>query len=376
MMTCWRLAPLAGCDPRPPYKNTNIPGNGTMHRPTILGLGTFVVAMTMCSATTLAADGPPIATELLNYLGLPAGTQHAVLDQCKVAHTGMSSFEKLPEEVVAVGAMVLVDANNVGEVVDAFLKPTTFEHVHQATRTKVAATSDGFPPPRIDPARLASKDVDRIVRDSAAALNLSAQELPMFRDLATARDRRAALAADIGTVMVGRLDSFAVKGVAGIAPYTRDDGDVVSPAKELDSAIRSLGILGREFPDYVERLRDLQPAENIERQLHWIEVPFGDARVWALGSEVRKRYADRAIGTDMHFYVSNDYNAMLTTVGIVPYGSRWLVFAINHTYTDQVTGFGSSLKHSVARKKVAQRLAEHLEAARKTLPMKQGCNKT
>lgn|GEM_PF-2184154 len=43
------------------------------------------------------------------------------------------------------------------------------------------------------------------------------------------------------------------------------------------------------------------------------------------------------------------------------------MFAINHTFTDQVTGFASDLKRSVARKEIASRLARHLETVREKL---------
>ena len=49
----------------------------------------------------------------------------------------MDRLESLPEEVAAVGAMVVVSAQHVDEVIGAFLQPETFEHVHQATRTPV-----------------------------------------------------------------------------------------------------------------------------------------------------------------------------------------------------------------------------------------------
>ena len=40
---------------------------------------------------------------------------------------------------------------------------------------------------------------------------------------------------------------------------------------------------------------------------------------------------------------------------------------MNHTFTDQVTGMGSSLRRSIARNMVASGLAKQLEETRKRL---------
>jgi hypothetical protein len=58
---------------------------------------------------------------------------------------------------------------------------------------------------------------------------------------------------------------------------------------------------------------------------------------------------------------------MLTLVGVIPYADASLVFAVNHTFTDQVTGMGSSVRHSIARNLVASQLAQQLEETRKRL---------
>src|SRR5262245_2005427 len=40
---------------------------------------------------------------------------------------------------------------------------------------------------------------------------------------------------------------------------------------------------------------------------------------------------------------------MLIVVGVIPYADASLVFAVNHTFTDQVTGIGSTVRRAVAR---------------------------
>jgi hypothetical protein len=58
---------------------------------------------------------------------------------------------------------------------------------------------------------------------------------------------------------------------------------------------------------------------------------------------------------------------MLTVVGVIPYAGASLVFAVNHTFTDQVTGIGSSVRRSIGRNLVATQLAGQLEETRNRL---------
>jgi hypothetical protein len=58
---------------------------------------------------------------------------------------------------------------------------------------------------------------------------------------------------------------------------------------------------------------------------------------------------------------------MLTLIGVIPYGEDWMVFAINHTFTDQVRGFGSSARRAIGRDLVAKELGKHLAETRRRL---------
>ena len=87
----------------------------------------------------------------------------------------------------------------------------------------------------------------------------------------------------------------------------------------------------------------------------------------ALSAELRTRGAASALGAEIHFYASSQYNSMLTVVGVIPYADGSLVFAVNHTFTEQVTGIGSSVRRSIGRNLVATQLAGQLEETRNRL---------
>lgn len=320
-------------------------------------------------AAHVARSAPPAgAAELLQFLGL-VGRDHLLrLERGGVVHSGLLTGEPMPEEVAAVGAMLLVDAVDRTAVTEAFLHSETFRQVHELTRHELLARGPLAPAAF---AKLSYPGPSRpatIIGDPPRHLNLSGSEAETFRKLAGQRGDMAALVTQaLASVMAGRANRFAAAGVAGIAPYARARGATVRPAAELENAIRSLAMFADEYPGFLSDLRGSGVPDRGSRRFHWLQAPFQGASVLALSTDLRRDYGDRAIAADMHFYATSGYNSMLTIVGVAPYQKRWLVFAINFTFTDQVLGFGSGIKRSVARKAIAERLAKHLETVRRKL---------
>ena len=294
-----------------------------------------LLVMPLCGAT---ASVHPLAAELLHYLGFKPGDRGAVLEKGGVLQSGLTADEHFPEEVAAVGAMLLVnavDAVDADAVIDAFLHVDTFHRVHQVTRFEVlgADTANAFANFRFSSAG----EVERIRRDPLKILNLSASEATSFRSGGSGSADPISQA--MAQVLAKRLGSFISAGIAGIEPYQRAKRGPVRPDRELESALRSLALLADDYPGFLDHLRQGGPMERGSRSYFRLDAPFQGVEVVALSSEVRQQFPDRAIGADLHFYASQGYNSMLTLVGVVPYDQRWLVFAINHTFTDEVLGF-------------------------------------
>jgi hypothetical protein len=134
----------------------------------------------------------------------------------------------------------------------------------------------------------------------------------------------------------GRLRQFRSQGLQGTPYYVHEDGRRVTPGAQLQLAIRQIGFLEAQYPAVLAALRREAPgsgAADIQRADFWLEVPFADVTVLSLASEMRHAAADRALAADLHFYASRGYNAMLTVVGVVPYKTGGLVFAITHLFT-------------------------------------------
>ena len=315
-------------------------------------------------------DGKILAGELLRYLGLNPQAKRAELEAGEVVHNGLAGREELPDEIAAAGAMLLVKASEPGAVIDAFLDAETFLRVHKVRRyqalkggrAELAAFSTMTPP---DVSRL--REVNKA---PAGYLNLSAAEATKLKSV---NPKEADLAGRVRTtlaeIFASRVTQYARQGISGIQPYVREKGEVVNPAVELRSAIRSVAFLAGAFPELFDTLGApaTKTAPGLRRDYYWMERRVEAEPVVALSAELRLREDRAAIGADVHFYASREYNAMLTVVGVVPYGPDWMVFALNHVFTDQVLGFGSSMKRRVGRDLVAAQLGKQLAETRRRL---------
>lgn len=82
-----------------------------------------LLVMPLCAAAAIASVHP-LASELLHYLGFKPGDRGAVLEKGGVLQSGLTAGEHFPEEVAAVGAMLLVNAADADAVIDASCMPT------------------------------------------------------------------------------------------------------------------------------------------------------------------------------------------------------------------------------------------------------------
>jgi hypothetical protein len=59
------------------------------------------------------------------------------------------------------------------------------------------------------------------------------------------------------------------------------------------------------------------------------------------------------LAAERHIYAPHFYNSLQIVAGLMPYEDYTVVFYGGRTYTDQVTGFGSGIKHSVGGKQLS-----------------------
>jgi hypothetical protein len=337
-------------------------------------------AVLLCAVLFAAADGAPAAglpaedpaRQILQHLGLDARASLPALDAGKVVHSGLKNAAEPPDEVSAVGAMLLVQGVPPAKVVAAFVAPDTFTRVHKVRRQQAIGSDADRRAMSRDLAIGDAQGAKHLLTRPARYYNVSRDEAALALQAGQKPGDAMAVAGSVmAGILDGRLRQFRSQGLEGTPDYVREDGRRINPGVQLQLAIRQIGFLEAQFPKVLAALRGEAHGSgtaDIQRADFWLEAPFVDLQVLALASEMRHAAADRALAADVHFYASRGYNAMLTVVGVVPYKSGSLVFAITHLFTDEVLGYASSIKRAAARNQVAEQLVRHLAAVRATLP--------
>ena len=64
------------------------------------------------------------------------------------------------------------------------------------------------------------------------------------------------------------------------------------------------------------------------------------------------------------YYASTGYNAEQSVAGFLPVQGGTVVVSTSHAFTDQVTGFGGSMKRGIGSKVMASKMKEIFEAGR------------
>jgi hypothetical protein len=223
-------------------------------------------------------------------------------------------------------------------------------------------------------------EVDEIRKLLAAKagdeFNLSADELAALRKVTSQLDPKQAgdpavveaVNEAYRSILLGRLEAYLARGVAGIAPYQRDGG-LSDPAEELRAAAEASQLLERAAPDAYRGLLDYpehQPAD-VEHAFFWVKEVANDRPVFSLNHRMAQRRPDGLILLSRTFYAGHSFNASLSGAGVLPVEGGNAVFYTNRTASDQVAGFMQGMRHEMGRGMMRDALIESFEAIRTQL---------
>jgi hypothetical protein len=330
----------------------------------LIGLGLLPAALLAVEPVHTAANdhGEAIAPGLLAHLGLSRDEHRGRFLAGDIVHTGLAEAENLPEEVTAVGAMMIAPGVKPAAAAAIFVAEDTFRQVHRVERRALALEPDTTVL-RTELSRHASDEgVAQLLARPARNYNLSPAEAALALEAGRAAgDAQQRAMQVMAQVLVGRLQRFGAHGLDGMDAYLREDGRRVEPQHELRVAIDQLAFLEPGFPGLVRALRDTPEGTTGDTRLYWMEMPFQGVRVLALSREHRFVEAERALAVDLHFYANRAYNTMLLLCGVLPFRDGSMLFAVNHLFTDAVLGTGSGIKRAVARREAAAQMLKHLQ---------------
>ena len=322
---------------------------------------------------------PPVTIDqMMAHLGFDASYRRALLDG-KILSTGMPEMEQMREEL-AVAAVMLVVKAPLDKVVAAYLDGESFRQNSDIIEYKTVRSTAKSSPTADEELRTIgytdreSSEVKKLIGFKGGDLfNFSREEIGQFQVIGSkAPDARAEVSLVLRRILSERLQSYRLHGLEAIKPYDRLKGKRSHPGKELTVAIASTKLLGDHFPDFYRSLLKYpeETLKGVNNEYYWFKNRLDNRPTFQLShymADIRDNYA---IVAELQFYVEHTYNSMFTIIGCVPYEGGTVVFCANRTFTDQVAGFGSSLKRSVGRHRVEDAISSHFAKLRRALESK------
>lgn len=198
-------------------------------------------------------------------------------------------------------------------------------------------------------------------------LNLSADEIRSFNALASASGSAVAnVEAQLARQLLARYEGYLALGLDGMASYARTNGPE-DPATELHDAIDAASPLLWKYAPTMRRLllsypRDKPPG--LKENFYWLRYELDGRPNYTLRHRLALPVGDNFVVADREFYVSHGYNTSQAIAALLPVPEGTMVFYRSRVSTDQVAGFGSSLKKGIGRGVMAKQMLAIFERSR------------
>ncbi len=193
-------------------------------------------------------------------------------------------------------------------------------------------------------------------------LNLSPKEMAAFQALNTqgGGDPQKKVEELLRQTLLARYQAYRAGGLSSIAPYDQDDSDLFQPGKEIRLTTESAKFVAKYFPSFYQYLLqypDGKPS-GVQEQFYWLNFNVFDRPTFVLSHRLALKTGKDYIIADRHYYASHDYNILQSLGMLVPVKEGTLAVFLYRVSTNQVGGFGSSVKHPVARTLMESPLAD------------------
>ena len=199
--------------------------------------------------------------------------------------------------------------------------------------------------------------------------NLSAQEigkLKTFKQTLKRTPQRAiedAAGEHFREILLQRYEAYRRGGTNAIAPYARKESRDTRPSLELRQAANASAILSRYFPalrkawlDYPKAL----PPGAVEA-FPWVEKNVEGRLAAILRHRINMDWNGGVLVLTREFYAPHSYNSSQWITGCLPYRDGTVVFQQVRSFTDQVAGAASDVKHLVGRELLKDKMLKSFE---------------
>ncbi len=164
-------------------------------------------------------------------------------------------------------------------------------------------------------------------------------------------------------ILLQRHEAYRREGINAIAPYMRKHGAESKPSLELRQSASESDILSRlssgllkEWLDYPKSL-----PVGASEEFPLVEKNVEGRSAIILRHNITMDWNGGLLVLTREYYVPHSYNSSQWITGSLPYREGTVVFQQVRSFTDQVTGTGSTLKHLVGRQLLQDKMLRSFE---------------
>jgi hypothetical protein len=183
--------------------------------------------------------------------------------------------------------------------------------------------------------------------------NLSASEIDSFKTLRQTSPEAIEDAAiqHYREVLFQRFEAYRRGGMHAIAPYVREGNRDSKPSLELRQAANASVVLARYFPAlykaWLDYPKPLPPGAD--EAFPWVEKKVEGRPAVILRHRISSDWNGGVLSLTREFYAPHSYNSSQWLTGCLAYRDGTVVFQQVRSYTDQVGGIASDVKHMIGR---------------------------
>ena len=222
----------------------------------------------------------------------------------------------------------------------------------------------------LTPIALSNEDTMALLEaERGDEFNLSAHEYASFKALKKTlkHSPHKNIDSEVGLhyrdILFQRFLAYRQGGSYAIAPYLREDGLDSKPSLELNQAANESAILKRYFPNLLEAWLDYPKTLPLgaKETFPWVKKNVEGRVATILRHRIDTDWNGGTLILTREFYASHSYNASQWITGCLPYRDGTVIFQQVRSYTDQVAGVASGVKHLVGRELLKDKMLKYFK---------------
>lgn len=287
---------------------------------------------------------PTTADGLLSYLGFDPGERERLRAGELISHDLMKTYEYGSGFVLAGRIDRPLDAVYedclAGRILDQNPVIVAF-----GTLPPKGATIEDFARVGYEPDE--APEVAELLRATPAApFNLSGEELERVRELgkrfpeATPGPAAIDAASEVlRRLLLGRARAYAEKGLEGLAPYVREEGESTRPDELLRCALPPDSVVAEDLPELRRVLLDYPESDpRIEHRFYWTKESLAGHPTFSLLHHLLRLGDGIALVVARHYYLNRELDVTQILAGLVPTEKGTLVLCSHRMSASQLSG--------------------------------------